>query len=312
MCSRTKWRWSNGSGDFARSWDPGAHLRLPPPWETILRGTPQRVRTLEIGLRRSADPASSSLAPIEWNTPHTQQRQAEEALMLTGDQSLVELAATIQYRISDLRAFHFAVREPEVMLKTLAEGALREMLAVQPLLVDKADGRQSAEVLTDGRAMLEQQIRDRLQQRVGVLGLGIEVLPEGVCLQEIHPPLPVVDAFRDVSSAFKEMARLKNEAEAYYRDRVIKAAGEVAYQELSATSAVVDDDLWQRLRPELSGEAAAELNVAQAFAVGKEQTAAGGAESFALVEAAHAAAPQLTEWRLFLETLGRRCPARRN
>ncbi len=149
------------------------------------------------------------------------------------------------------------------MLKTLAEGALRELLAAQPLLADKADGRQLAEVLTDGRAALEQQIRDRLQQRVGALGLGIEVLPEGVCLQEIHPPLAVVDAFRDVSSAFKEMARLKNEAEAFYRDRVIKAAGEAAYQELSATAAVVDDDMWQRLRPELAGEAAAELNAAR-------------------------------------------------
>jgi hypothetical protein len=41
--------------------------------------------------------------------------------------------------------------------------------------------------------------------------LGIEVLPDGVCLQEIHPPLAVVSAFRDVSSAFKEKERMKNE-----------------------------------------------------------------------------------------------------
>lgn len=297
-------------GRFHAELGPGAHLRLPPPWDTIVRDKPQRIRTLELGLRRSADPASSSLAPIEWNTPHTQQRQAEEALMLTGDQSLVELAATIQYRVSDLRAFHFGVRDPELMLKTLAEGTLRELLAAQPLLADKADGRPLAEVLTDGRAPLEQRIRDRLQQRVSALDLGIEVLPEGVCVQEIHPPLAVVDAFRDVSNAFKEMARLKNEGEAFYRDRVIKTAGDAGYQELSGTAAVIDDDMWQRLRPELAGEAAAELNTAQAFAAGKEQTAAGGAESFALVEAAHAAAPQLTEWRLFLEALGAALPGK--
>jgi regulator of protease activity HflC (stomatin/prohibitin superfamily) len=177
-------------------------------------------------------------------------------------------------------------------------------------LADKADGTQLTEILTDGRASLEEQIRERLQGRVAALRMGIEILPQGVCLQEIHPPLAVVEAFRDVSSAFKEMARLKNEGEAFSRDRVIKAAGDAAYRELSAGAVAMDDGLWQRLRPELAGEAVAELNVARAFAAGKEQAAAGGAESFALVEAAHAAAPRLTEWRLWAEAWGESLPGK--
>lgn len=296
-------------GRFHAQLSPGPHLRLPPPWDRVIRDKPQQIRTIELGLRRAADATSSPLTPIEWNTPHIQQ-QAEEALMLTGDQSLVELAATIQYRIADLRAFHFTVREPERMLKVLAEGELRELLAAQPLLVDKAEGTAVAEVLTQGREPLEQQLRDRLQLRVEALGLGVEILPQGVCLQDIHPPLAVVDAFRDVSSAFKEMAQLKNEAEAYYRDRLIKTAGEAAYRELSASGVTVTDELWLRLQPELAGEAAAELSAAQAFAVGKRETAAGGAESYALVEAAHASSPALTEWQLFVETLAAILPGR--
>ena len=193
--------------------------------------------------------------------------------MLTGDQSLVELAATIQYRVADLRAFHFAVREPDRMLKTWPKANCGNCSPPSRCWPTRPIDKPLAEVLTDGRASLEQQLRDRLQQRVDALGLGIEVLPQGVCLQEIHPPLAVVDAFRDVSSAFKEMARLKNEAEGFYRDRLIKAAGDEAYRELSAAGAEVNDELWQRLQPELAGEAAAELNVAQAFADG--QTADG-------------------------------------
>jgi regulator of protease activity HflC (stomatin/prohibitin superfamily) len=252
----------------------------------------------------------SPLAPIEWGTPH-QQRQADEALMLTGDQSLVELAATIQYRIADVQAYRFGVRDPDSLLKTVAEGMTREVMAAQPLLRDKSDGKELAEILTDGRAALERQIRAGLQQRLDRLGTGIEVLPEGVCLQEIHPPLDVIPAFRDVSSAFKEKERLKNEADAFYRDRLIKAAGENAYRELSAGNVEADDALWTKLAAGVAGEAAAERNRARAWADDKQQLATGGAEAFALLEAAHAGQPELTEWRAYIEALSAALPGKK-
>jgi regulator of protease activity HflC (stomatin/prohibitin superfamily) len=139
----------------------------------------------------------------------------------------------------------------------------------------------------------------------------MELLPAGVCLQEIHPPLAVVGAFRDVSSAFKEKERLKNEAEGFYRDRVIKAAGEAVYQELSVSGAEVDDRLWERLEKQLAGEAASEINAARAFADSQQQLAAGDAESFALVQAAHAADPQITEWRMIIESLAKALPGKK-
>ena len=92
--------------------------------------------------------------------------------------------------------------------------------------------------------------------------------------------------------------------------RLIKTAGDEAYRELSSAGSAVTDELWLRLQPELAGEAAAELNAAQAFAIGRQETATGGAESFAMVEAAHASAPRLTEWRLFVETLAAALPGR--
>jgi Cu+-exporting ATPase len=299
-------------GRFHAILEPGAHLRLPPPWDRVMRERPFRVRTIEIGIRRPADAVGNGSQPIEWNTPHQQQRE-DEALMLTGDQSLVELAATFQYRVSDLRAYRFGVRDPDAMLATMAESVVREVMGSRPLLTDSSAGASlsAPEILTSGRAELEQQIRERLQCRVDQLQLGIELLPQGACLQEVHPPLMVVSAFRDVSSAFKEKERLKNEAEATYRDRVIQAAGKAVYDKLSVRGTEVNDALWAELSPELAGEASREINDARAFADGQRHLAAGEAEGYSLMESAHASDPRLTEWRMLLDTLAQTLPGKK-
>ncbi|HVW37889.1 MAG TPA: SPFH domain-containing protein, partial [Pirellulales bacterium] len=295
-------------GRFHAVLGPGPHLRLPPPWDSIVKERPARVRTIEIGLRGTSGAAEQAAPPIEWNTPHADadpQAGTDEAIALTGDQSLVELGAAVQYRIADVRAYHFAARDPVGVLRAEAESAIRQILAAQPLLADPSalGDEPPLEILTTGRGPLAEQIGLRLQTRLDSLGLGIEVLPHGVCLADVHPPLEVVDAFRDVSSAFKQRERMKNEADAFRRDRVIKAGGLAAWQEFSAGDAELTDERWERLRPQLDGEAAAELLAAEAFAIDKQERAAGEAACFASLEAAHASAPQLSEWRLFLDAL---------
>lgn len=295
-------------GRFQAVLGPGPHLRLPPPWDAIEKVRPARVQTIEIGLRSSQRAGENTAQPIEWNTPHEgggAERRADEAIALTGDQSLVELSAAIQFRIADVRAFRFAVRDPQAVLRATAESVIRQTLAAQPLLAEAATPSAAAppEILTTGRGALERQIGDELQTRLDALGLGVEILPQGVCLADVHPPLEVVDAFRDVTSAFKERERMKNEADAFRRERVIKAGGRAAWQEFSSGGAELTDERWSLLRSQLEGEAAAELLAAEAFAVDQQERAAGEAASFASLVAAHAAAPQLSEWRLFLDAL---------
>src|SRR5207249_2618109 len=121
-----------------------------------------------------------------------------------------------------------------------AEGIIRDVIGAHPLL---ADGNSAAaEILTTGRGPLEQEIRDRLQTQADALGLGVEVLPGGVCLQDVHPPLAVVGAFRDVSSAFKERERMKNEADAYHRQMVIRAGGLAVWNKLFAAPTDLSDE----------------------------------------------------------------------
>ena len=312
-------------GRFRAVLPPGPHLRLPPPWDTITRERPARIRSVVIGLQRTTglpagtDAAATSAAPVEWTSPHQSvfATQPEDvAQILTGDQSLVELVGTVQYRVVDVRAYRFGVREPERVLAALAEGAMREAVAEAPLLSDAEDQADARELLSAGRGPLEQDVRRRLQTRVDALGLGIEVLPEGVCLLDLHPPRAVVGAFRDVSSAFKEKERLKNEAQAYYRDKVINAAGQTAWRMLAATADPLDDEgwnrLWSQLQPALAGEAAARVNgAACARLTTRSSGPQGEATSFQEKMAARETNPELTELRLFLETLQASLPGKR-
>ncbi|HEX4148971.1 MAG TPA: SPFH domain-containing protein, partial [Pirellulales bacterium] len=264
-----------------------------------------------VGLRAGGEGNSSAV--IEWNTPHAglATRGEEEAIAITGDQSLVELGAAIQYRIQDIRVFRFGTSEPERVLQALAEGVLRETLAGEPLLAEPGAAAPAADILTTGRGALEERVTAMLQQRADAIGLGVEFLSGGVCFQDVHPPLAVVAAFRDVSSAFKEKERMGNEANAYYRETLIKAGGRSAWQDLSASGAEVTEATWNALEGALEGEAAREVLSAQASAIDRQETAEGEAARFLLVDAAQAASPQLTRWRLLVDTLCQALPGKK-
>lgn len=294
-------------GRFVGTFQPGLHIGLPPPWQTVTKERPGRVRAVEIGIRRVRASGDERWTPIDWESAHRQglfERREEEATMLTGDQSLVEVGVTIQYRIRDVRAYRFAVREPERVLRALVEGTVRQAVAVRPLLVDAPSASRAPEdILTTGRRQLEEEIRQRVQSRADAWNLGVEILP--VALQHAHPPLAVVDAFRDVSSALKDRGRMKNEAEAEYRRQVIEAGGQPLWQALSKGDAELTDELWTSLRNRelVEGEAATAIHAAEAGAAERENLARGEAERFRLRQEAQEASPGLTKWRLYLETI---------
>jgi regulator of protease activity HflC (stomatin/prohibitin superfamily) len=293
-------------GRFHAVLGPGPHLRLPPPWDTIAKDRPARVRTIEIGLQSRRSPDGAAPQAIEWNTRHDAtglKPNDDEAVALTGDQSLVEVGAAVQYVIRDMRAWHFAARHPERLLQATAKSVVCQTLAARPVLSTKTADGEPFEILTTGRGQLEREIRQRLQAELDRLRVGVELLDDGVCLIDVHPPLAVVDAFRDVSSAFKERERRKNEADAYLRDRVIKAGGVAAWREVAAGAGEWTDEEWSRLRPSLAGEAANELAAAAASADEQRELAAGEAAGFLLVQAGHATNPELTEWRMLYDTL---------
>jgi P-type Cu+ transporter len=251
-------------GRFAGVLQPGLHLRLPPPMESITRLAPGRVRSVEVGFR------SGSAGSVGWESPHNRgnlARADDEALLITGDGQLVEIAATAEYQLDPspeaLRRVAFETVDPEAALRPLAESTVRSIV-----------GRRGLEVLlTRGRLEAETASKTSLQERVAAAKLGLVIT--AVSFQDVHPPLPVVDAYRDVSRAESDRHRKVLEGTTYRENRLATA----------------------------EALALATLQKAEANRNGRTARASGESEAFLSRVRGRELAPSLTDHRLYWETI---------
>jgi HflK protein len=253
---------------------PGLHYKLPWPIERLTRIRAHRVRVVEIGFRSNVASASAEPAAYEWNVQHRTgrfQTRPEESAMLTGDQNMIELNATVHYEVAHPDAFLFRQIDGDTTVREAAESVIHGITSATPL----------DEVLTTGRASIEQRALTELQRRMDRYETGVRVLR--VKLQDVHPSLDVVDAFREVSAAFEEKNRLINEAEGYRNEQVALARG--------------------------NGKA--QVQIANAYTRGRTNRSAGDASRFTQQEQAYRTAPGPTETRLYLETMEQVLPGKR-
>jgi Cu+-exporting ATPase len=188
---------------------PGLTWRWPWPIEDVVRLQPDRVRTVVIGQPGIAM-RGSSRDSLAWSSTHAGQggpRDADEAVMITGDGNLVELQATVHYAVdrAQLRTYLFEVRDPEAILRAAAESVVREAVAGQSFLV----------LLTAGREQFQQDVLARLDERCRQYrpgGLGIRL--HGLSLHDVHPPQEVVADYYKVIEAMEARDRQVNEAQA--------------------------------------------------------------------------------------------------
>jgi Cu+-exporting ATPase len=254
--------------------DPGIHYKLPWPIDRLTRVQARRVRMLEIGFRSGGAPSGAEPAAYEWNVQHRSgrfERKPEESLMLTGDQNMIELNATVHYDLPRPDEFVFGQLDGEATVRAAAESAVQSV--VNNTALD--------DVLTTGRTTVERRVKAELQSRLDRYHSGIRVL--GVRLEDVHPSLEVVDAFREVSGAFEEKNRLVNEAEGYRNEQVALARG----------------------------NARASLAEARGYTAARVSRSQGDASRFNQREAAFRSAPGPTETRLYLETIEQVLPGKK-
>lgn len=166
----------------------------------------------------------ATLTPgLQWNPPlideviivnTTKVRAAGlREVMLTQDENIVEVNMSVQYVIDDPQNFVLEVRDPEVSLQHAAQSALRHVVG----------GTTMDLVLTEGRAALAFEVRDKLQQYLNDYTTGI--LVSKVNIDESKPPAQVQGAFDDVIKAREDEERVKNEAQSYANGIVPEARG---------------------------------------------------------------------------------------
>lgn len=190
-------------GKETRKTEAGLRYRLPFPIERVDIVNVERVRRAEIGVR-NYDLAGGV----------SQQRVTEESLMLTGDENIVEAQMIVQYQIKDPSLYLFHVHQPEEVLRTSTEVALRSM--VGNVSID--------EFLTVGRDKVQLETQAFLQRLLDAYGTGLRVTE--VRLQVVDPPDQVKDAFHEVVRARENREQLINQAQGYSEDVIPKARGQ--------------------------------------------------------------------------------------
>lgn len=226
----------------------GFNWRLPFPIQQNETVFVTQIRSVDVG-RDSVIPATG----------------LRDSAMLTMDENIVEIKFTVQYRLSDARAFLFNSRDPDAAVLRAAETAVREV--VGSMTMDAA--------LVDERDQIAPRVRSLMQNILDRNAVGIEVV--GINLQQggVRPPEQVQAAFDDVLMAGQERERARNEAQAYANNVIPRARGAAA-----------------RLLEEAEGYRARIVAQAQ-----------GDSARFRLVQAEHARAPQVTRERLYTETM---------
>ncbi|AOX99572.1 FtsH protease activity modulator HflK [Jeongeupia sp. USM3] len=227
----------------------GLHWHLPWPVESREVVNVTEIRSLDVGARAEG------------------KSTADEAVMLTGDQNIIDVQLEIQYTLKSAKDFVFNNRRSDKdgkdLVKQAAETAIREVVGK-----NKVDY-----VLNEGRGKIGEDTKELMQELLDRYATGIAIAR--VNISDVQPPEQVQAAFADAVKARQDKARLINEGTAYANDVIPKASG-----------------MASRLVQEAEGY--------------KQQVVAraeGDASRFGQVAAEYAKAPQVTRDRMYLDTM---------
>ncbi|MEO5333801.1 MAG: FtsH protease activity modulator HflK [Magnetococcus sp. YQC-5] len=248
-------------GRHVETTGPGPHWRLPYPIATVLNPKVTKVERIEIGYRsRSRTDGRSGGDDID--VPN-------ESHMLTGDENIIDIDMSVQYRIKDSGAanYLFNLRNPtsdrHKVVRDAAESAIRQVIGRNE--IDSA--------LTAGKEKIQADAKFTMQKILDSYNSGIMIVT--VQLQKVAPPPEVVHAFKDVASAREDRERAVNEAEGYAND----------------------------ILPKAHGEAAKQIQEAEAHKAAKVARAQGDVHRFLALVKEYDKAQDVTETRLYLEAM---------
>ncbi|WP_018949855.1 FtsH protease activity modulator HflK [Thioalkalivibrio sp. ALMg11] len=174
-------------GEFQQVKNPGPGWHLPYPIERVEIENVDNVRTL-----------------------------SHRALIVTGDENIIDVDIAVQYRVLDLVDYLFNVRDPDTTVNQVMESAIRERIGKNNLDF----------ILGEGRGEIASSSRVVMQENLDSYGAGIIVT--AVSMQQAQPPEPVQESFADAIRAREDEVRFRNEAEAYANGVIPRARGQAA------------------------------------------------------------------------------------
>ncbi len=186
-----------------------------------------------------------------------------ESLMLTGDFNVLEVAWVVQFKIKDPVQLLFNVRQPRGIVRDVSEAVMRQVIGDSSV----------TEALTMRRIEIGTAVQQKMQEILDSYGAGIYV--QSVILQDVNPPDAVKASFNEVNEAKQEMEKVTNQAWEAYNKAV----------------------------PRARGEAEKTLSEAEGYAFRRINRAKGDATKFIATWEAYKLSKDVTEKRLYLETM---------
>lgn len=188
-----------------------------------------------------------------------------DGLMLTTDANIVDIDFQVVWNINEPAKLLFNIRDPQLTVQAVSEAVMREIIAATNL----------APILNRDRGLIADTARENIQATLDEYDSGINIVR--VNLDTADPPSDVIDAFREVQAAEQERDRLQRLADAYAN----------------------------RVLAEARGQAAQVLEQAEGYRARVVNEAIGEASRFIAVAQEFNQAPEVTQRRLYLETVER-------
>lgn len=227
----------------------GLHWTWPPPIVTRDVLNVSAVQNQDFGLAAQGTPDDREIQ--------------HEASMQTGDNNIVRVSFSVQYRIKDAFAARYKLKDQVSVVRDAAQAAMRE--AVGRMTVDG--------VLRERKAALTAEVRTLLQDILDSYDAGLDI--QAVELQDAQPPVAVRAAFDDVVKATQDAIRVVNEAEGFQNELI----------------------------PNARAEATELIEAAKGYRAAKIAKATGEGSRFSAIAAEYRKAPAVTKKRLYLETM---------
>ena len=194
-------------GKVTNTRGPGLYWHIPFA-QSIISKSITAIHNVEYGYRTTVGGTSRSSAEYA--------DRADESVMLTNDNSIVQLEAIYQYTIRDVKQYMFDVEDPASTMHLAFESILRRNIQNRSLddaLLNKDSIE--AEVLPDFQALIDK------------YEMGVKI--NAVHIQNITVPREVTASYEDVNNAKNEMTRRLDEAQ-QYKNKVLPIARAKAYE----------------------------------------------------------------------------------
>jgi modulator of FtsH protease HflK len=194
-------------GKYVDTLLPGPHIRLPRPFEEVLKVNVEQIRPFTV-----------------------------DATMLTGDENIVDVEMAVQYRIKDVKNYLFLIADPDQTVHRAAESAIRDIIGQSTLDFVITEGR--AQIANDATTLI-QEILDNYDAGIEVTSVSMQPAkpPEQVkaafddaikAREDEQRRINEAEAYRNevVEKTQGEAARILLEAEAYKEQVIAEATGE--------------------------------------------------------------------------------------